>query len=209
MGNRINFDLTFFYKIFASKYLCLGLFVVDMICYSIFFTTSIEFFCWFGIFLAIVTAVEILLFGYFNKSNKGKYKGKHYRKYRYKYTDIKNKLSEVLGDVHMVMQVLNPAGQASFYGYTDIYTWLKYILDVYDCKVECDRGFLPQDVNIVLGSVKYCCVNSGKVTDDAYFVLSKIKRLPKTRKDICMLDEITVDELNRSLYAVIKDTKVY
>lgn len=84
MGNRINFDLTFFYKIFASKYLCLGLFVADMICYSIFFTTSIEFFCWFGIFLAIVTAVEVLLFGYFNKSNKGQYEGKHYRKYRYK-----------------------------------------------------------------------------------------------------------------------------
>ena len=78
MGNRINFDLTFFYKIFASKYLCLGLFVADMICYSIFFTTSIEFFCWFGIFLAIVTAVEVLLFGYLNKSNKGKYEGKHY-----------------------------------------------------------------------------------------------------------------------------------
>lgn len=84
MGNRINFDLTFFYKIFASKYLCLGLFAADMICYSIFFTTSIEFFCWFGIFLAIVTAVEVLLFGYLNKSNKGKYEGKHYRKYRYK-----------------------------------------------------------------------------------------------------------------------------
>lgn len=104
----------------------------------------------------------------------------------------------------MILEIKEPCGHSSVYGYDDVAEWLNDIVMAYETN-EMLGDFIPLYLSIKLHGKYLSIVNEGKLEPEYQKVLDTVQAMSAETRHIGSLEKIVIDETEQDMLVVFKN----